>query len=52
MEKKVDLSMFLDFRGRVYARDPYFSYQSNDLARGHLQFAEKQLVTETGFKYF
>ena len=45
------LSMFLDFRGRVYARDPYFSYQSNDLARGHLQFAEKQLVTETGFKY-
>ena len=45
------LSMFLDFRGRVYARDPYFSYQSNDLARGHLQFAEKQLVTEKGFKY-
>ncbi len=45
------LSMFLDFRGRVYARDAYFSYQSNDLARGHLQFAEKQLVTEKGFKY-
>ena len=45
------LSMFLDFRGRVYARDPYFSYQSSDLARGHLQFHEKQLVTEKGFKH-
>ena len=34
------LSCFLDFRGRIYSKDPYFSYQSSDLARGHLQFAE------------
>lgn len=45
------LSMFLDFRGRVYARDPYFSYQSSDLARGHLMFTEKKLMTEYGYQW-
>ena len=45
------LASFLDFRGRVYARDPYFSYQSSDLARGHLMFAEKKLMTNSGYKH-
>ena len=46
---KFYLSSFLDFRGRVYARDPYFSYQSSDLARGHMMFAEKKLMTTKGY---
>jgi len=45
------LSMFLDFRGRIYARDPYFSYQSSDLARGHLMFTEKKLMSEYGYQW-
>ena len=45
------LAMFLDFRGRVYARDSTFSYQSSDLARGHLMFAEKKLMTERGYEH-
>ena len=48
---KFYLSSFLDFRGRVYARDPYFSYQSSDLARGHMMFAEKKLMTIKGYKH-
>ena len=48
---KFYLSSFLDFRGRVYARDPYFSYQSSDLARGHLMFAEKKLMTDKGYRH-
>ena len=45
------LSMFLDFRGRVYARDAFFSYQSNDLARGQLMFAEKKPMTQRGYEH-
>ena len=45
------LGMFLDFRGRMYAKDPFFSYQSSDLARGHLLFAEKKLMTDKGYKH-
>ena len=45
------LSMFLDFRGRVYARDAFFSYQSSDLARGHLMFAEQKVMTERGYEH-
>lgn len=48
---KFYLASFMDFRGRVYARDPYFSYQSSDLARGHLMFAEKKLMTDKGYKH-
>jgi len=48
---KFYLSNFLDFRGRVYARDPYFSYQSSDLARGHMMFAEKKLMTTKGYRH-
>ena len=44
-------SMYLDYRGRIYNRDPYFSYQSNDLARGHFLFAEKKLLDQTGAEY-
>jgi|GEM_PF-1850818 hypothetical protein len=48
---KFYLASFLDFRGRMYARDPYFSYQSSDLARGHLMFAEKKVMTDKGYKH-
>ncbi|MCS5590515.1 MAG: hypothetical protein NZ824_11170 [Candidatus Thioglobus sp.] len=48
---KFYLANFLDFRGRVYAKDPYFSYQSSDLARGHMMFSEKKLMTTKGYKH-
>ena len=44
-------SMYLDYRGRIYNRDPYFSYQSNDLARGHFLFAEEKVVDQKGAEY-
>ena len=44
-------SMYLDYRGRIYNRDPYFSYQSNDLARAHFLFAEEKIVDQKGFEY-
>ena len=45
------LGMYLDFRGRMYAKDPFFNYQSSDLARGHLLFSEKKLMTDKGYQY-
>ena len=44
-------SMYLDYRGRIYNRDPYFSYQSNDLARGHFLFANEKEVDQKGAEY-
>ncbi len=44
-------SMYLDYRGRIYNRDPYFSYQSNDLARGHFLFAEEKEIDQKGAEY-
>jgi DNA-directed RNA polymerase len=44
-------SYFLDYRGRCYAREPYFSYQSNDLARGHLEFAEGKPIGAGGIDW-
>ena len=44
-------SMYLDYRGRIYNRDPYFSYQSNDLARAHFLFAEEKEVDQAGAEY-
>ena len=44
-------SMYLDYRGRIYNRDPYFSYQSNDLARGHFLFAEEKPIDQKGAEY-
>ena len=44
-------SMYLDYRGRIYNRDPYFSYQSNDLARAHFLFAEEKEVDQKGAEY-
>jgi DNA-directed RNA polymerase len=43
--------MYLDYRGRIYNRDPYFSYQSNDLARAHFLFAEEKEVDQKGAEY-
>ena len=45
------LAMYMDFRGRIYARNPFFSYQSSDLARGHLMFAQKKLMTDKGYQH-
>ena len=47
---KFYLSMFLDFRGRMYAVEPFCSYQGSDLARGHLMFAEKKVMTSKGYR--
>ena len=44
-------SMYLDYRGRIYNRDPYFSYQSNDLARAHFLFTEEKEVDQKGAEY-
>ena len=44
-------SMFLDYRGRIYSTDPFFSYQSNDLARGHFLFAEEKELDQKGVEY-
>ena len=44
-------SMFLDYRGRIYSTDPFFSYQSNDLARGHFLFAEEKELNQEGVEY-
>jgi DNA-directed RNA polymerase len=44
-------SMFLDYRGRIYNTDPFFSYQSNDLARGHFVFAEEKELDQKGVEY-
>lgn len=44
-------SMYLDYRGRIYNRDPYFSYQSNDLARGHFLFAEEKEIDQKGAEF-
>ena len=43
--------MYLDYRGRIYNRDPYFSYQSNDLARAHFLFAEEKEIDQKGAEY-
>tara|TARA_Y100000310_G_scaffold111666_1_gene110056 strand:- start:51 stop:2492 length:2442 start_codon:yes stop_codon:yes gene_type:complete len=43
--------MYLDYRGRIYNKDPYFSYQSNDLARGHFLFAEEKELNQEGVEY-
>ena len=43
--------MYLDYRGRIYNRDPYFSYQSNDLARAHFLFAEEKEVDQAGAEF-
>jgi DNA-directed RNA polymerase len=43
--------MYLDYRGRIYNRDPYFSYQSNDLARAHFLLADEKEVDQAGAEY-
>jgi DNA-directed RNA polymerase len=45
------LPTYMDFRGRIYPYIPYLSYQGNDLARGLLNFAHNEPITEKGFEY-
>ena len=42
------MAMFSDYRGRLYNVDSYFSFQSNDITKGHLKFAESKVVDERG----
>ena len=38
----------VDYRGRMYNVEPFLNYQSNDLAKGMLQFATPVEITEDG----
>lgn len=39
----------IDYRGRFYTMEPFFSYQGQDIARGMFLFAEGQVMTEEGW---
>lgn len=38
----------LDYRGRVYYKEPYMNYQGNDMARGLMSFSESRLIDSEG----
>jgi len=38
----------LDYRGRVYYKEPYMNYQGNDMARGLMSFSESKLIDGEG----
>ena len=38
----------LDYRGRVYYKEPYMNYQGNDMARGLMAFSESKLIDGNG----
>ena len=44
------MSYYCDYRGRVYARETYFSYQASDLSKGQLQFAKAKKVGNDGIE--
>ena len=53
--EKIYFPTRLDFRTRVYCNTDYFSYQSNDLARGLILFAEPGKILKhdiTAINYF
>jgi len=39
-----------DYRGRIYYTTPFLNFQSNDIARGQMLFANGKLMTEEGLK--
>ena len=39
-----------DYRGRIYYTTPFLNFQSNDIARGQMLFANGKLMTEDGLK--
>ena len=40
--------MDVDYRGRMYNKEPFLTYQGNDLAKGMLQFYEPKQINEDG----
>ena len=38
----------LDYRGRVYYKEPYMNYQGNDIARGLMSFSESKPIDDDG----
>ena len=38
----------LDYRGRVYYKEPYMNYQGNDIARGLMSFSEAKPIDDEG----
>jgi len=38
----------LDYRGRVYYKEPYMNYQGNDIARGLMSFSESKPIDDEG----
>ena len=38
----------LDYRGRVYYKEPYMNYQGNDIARGLMSFKESKPIDDEG----
>ena len=41
-------SFEVDYRGRIYNTEPFLNYQSSDMAKGMLMFAEAKPMTEDG----
>lgn len=39
-----------DYRGRLYYTTPFLNFQSNDIARGQMLFANGKLMTEEGLR--
>jgi len=39
-----------DYRGRIYYTTPFLNFQSNDIARGQMLFANGKLMTEDGLR--
>jgi len=38
----------LDYRGRVYYKEPSMNYQGNDIARGLMSFSESKVIDDSG----
>lgn len=48
LDKHFYYYMECDYRGRIYYTASFLNFQSNDIARGQLVFAEKKKMTEEG----
>jgi len=41
----------LDYRGRVYYKEPFFNFQGSDMARAMFQFSEGVMLSKVGLKW-
>ena len=51
-DKSFFMSVYLDYRGRVYNKESYLSFQSSDLSKGHMQFNTAKQMTTEGLEAF